>query len=79
MDGWAEKRAKTEQRIKEFRKERKKERNTKDRPPNKFDGIQLSEYRIFATVPFIDKTFMNITKPFINREEKKLPDLWSNH
>lgn len=35
-----------------------KERRTEN--PNKFDGIQLNEYRVFATVPFIDKIFTNI-------------------
>lgn len=40
---------------------------------NRFDGIQLNEYREFATVPFIDEIFTNIET--ICSSKKKWPDL----
>lgn len=60
---WAGKRARAKAKHRRLTTEeyrRDMERKTKKRPPNKFDGIQLNEYRVFATVPFIDKILTNI-------------------
>lgn len=47
-------------RMNSKKNEGKMERKTKEQPLNKFDGIQLNEYRIWNSCEFIDKTFTNI-------------------